>query len=261
MKNTARKKEYNINPSELRDHKGFVSLTFAEKSIYRAILDLLWEEESQFSCQYDLDYVAEKIGVSISDVEKFFAIMDSQLEPLISQTFCFENGMIIESPQLKIQIAEFRVEIELNEKLTRELNEKAIKSTMSSRLAREFKEEDVTVGYKSKSEQDLSCYSGWLPTINFDRTGQVFYVRNHLIEELVSEYPAVDVKAEIEKIFVWLCGSSNRRKTHARMNKYIRDWLYRCATDYFKNKNENSLADFELAINDFSSELIADIAV
>ncbi|MBP4081463.1 hypothetical protein [Aeromonas sp. MrichA-1] len=255
-----RKNEYFISPSELQKNKSFCGLSFELKSVYRALLDFLWMEDSQYSCVYDLNYIEEKTGIKKELVEEVVSILDAGDKPLLSQVFCFENGMMLSSESLRVQVNKFIREEEEKEKEIERLNKKISESTMASRVGRTFNEDDLTIGHKSKSEQDLTKFSGWIPTINFQRNGQVFYVRQPLIDEMERKYPSIDVHNEIERAFFWLCKNEEGRRVPAKMNKFIDGWMAR-ATNKQTNVDNDNIRDVEEAINQMAKELSASIAV
>jgi hypothetical protein len=255
-----RKNEYSINPSELHKNKAFCGLSFELKAVYRALLDFLWMEDSQHSCVYDLNYIEDRTGIKKELVEEVVSILDVGDKPLLGQVFCFENGMMLSSDSLKIQVDRFLREEKEKEKEIERLNKKISESTMVSRVSRTFNEDDLTIGHKSKSEQDLTGFSGWLPTINFQRNGQVFYVRPPLIAEMERKYPSIDVFNEIERMFFWLCKNEERRRTPARMNTFIDEWLSRAANNKV-NSDDQNIRDVQEAINQMAKELSDSIAV
>lgn len=252
------KTEYQLNPYELLKNNSYSGLNFTQKSIYKAILDFLWMEESQCSCIYDLDVISQKIGVEKEAVDEVLSLLDCGDSALLTLRFCFENGMIVESTDLKRQIEDFKQELAEHEKLVDELNKKQKKSTLLSRVSSTYDEDELIVAYIKKSEQNLELYDGWLPTINFKRNGQVYLVRKPFVDSLIEKYPSIDVKKEIENIFIWLSKNEGKRRTSARMNKMIDEWISRAST--MPRNEKTNISDIENAINQMSLSMMTEMA-
>lgn len=90
----------------------------------------------------------------------------------------------------------------------------------------------------SKSREDLSKdYGGWLPTENFDVSGEVLLLTNELLEQLSTRYAHIAVEGELTKIYEYLRDAPQKRRSCAETSSLVNRWMER------SNENMSSLSE------------------
>ena len=222
---------YEINPVYFRDQPAYTMLEPGVRLFFRELMDLLWLSEERFRMPYDPACLAEKLSVSEEFVEESVDTLTSDACGLLDLVFGLDNpGYILSCPYLestKKRMVE-RSEREQAVGLAGEIK-KANTVTPLQRVMGGDDNMEPTVGYLDSEEISVGSdlYSGWLPTAQFASSGQVFYVRKILLENLRDRFPGRDLQSDFEDMFRYLMTNPDRRPFYGVMNRFVARWLTR----------------------------------
>lgn len=264
-KDTSRRKPtYEVDPQKRALNKAYNSLSMTEKSIYSFLLDMCWVGESQYMIDIDEDKWASILQVDVSIIKSFIFAVTKEVDGflLAEETFNLETStfqLII--LDLKEQVENYNAWAIKEEELTRKKNALERKSVKLLDIAKDRSEALMgVVHYVEPENRYLNEYLGWFPTIGFNETGQVYRIRDFVINQLSDMYPDLNIEDEIKKMFFWFSNPKNRRRTVAQMNYFIHNWLERASNGWEdKSKDDfnlddeiNKLIDFEIgkAVNE-----------
>lgn len=253
-----RKATYEINPAKRSLDKAYNSLSLIDRSIYAFLMDLCWMGETQYMIKIDETSWAEMLHVEESVVVNFISNVVKEVDgfKLAEESFDLTTSSFqLIFLDLKEQIENYNAWAIKEEELTRKKNMLERKSLNLLDIASD--RDTVLMGvthYVEPSQRNLDVYLGWLPTVGFDTTGQVYRMRDFVIKNLKEEYPTLNIEEEIVKMFNWFANPKNRRRTTAQMNTFIHNWLERAQNGWedhskkeFNLESElDKLIDFEI---------------
>lgn len=224
-----RKLCYEFNPERMRLIPEYASLTLLQKAIYKELIDIIWETNSQYKIPMNVPHLAKAICCSEDDFNTTCEILFKGDFSLLISEMCLETCTFqIQSTELKSQIKLFIENTELEKsKITapRETKKKT-KKTLVSKI-RIIENANPNIKYLKADERDLALYQGWLPTKNFNANGQSYVVNQELLDELKTSNPEIDLDEQLIKIFNWLSDNEDKRRSIAQMNEFIINWVAR----------------------------------
>lgn len=246
--NQNRKSTYEVNPERRASNKIYKTLSLTERAMYGALLDLCWLGDTQYSIIKDEQRWASDMGVDVSEVESFIAKVSSTKlgDALIEESFDLSSAsFMIIFLELKEQMDSYQAWLLRERQLASVKNNMEKKSVSLLEMSKDrSKAIEGAVHYLDPSERFLVDFKGWLPTTSFDAYGQIYKIRDFVIEELRSIYPDVDVVAEFQKMFFWFSNPKNQRRSVAQMNWFIHKWFERAATGWQNQSRQDiSLSD------------------
>ncbi|WP_425263754.1 hypothetical protein [Vibrio owensii] len=219
---------FSIEPATMAQSTGYRACSLAQKGLLLEILSYIWSTEKQFTCPIPEDF-AGKLGTTDLELEDLFSLLSN--EGLLDKQLCLELGdLVLHSQALEKSYKSQHMQLLRDKQVTdRMLKSQKDSNSLFESLNDSRKGHEYAMGYLAPEERDISIFTGWMPTNRFDVNGQIYYVRTFFKEMLVNEFPVVDIQAELEKIFRYLCDHPERRKNMAYMNSFIRIWMSNAA--------------------------------
>lgn len=255
--NLMRKLCYEFNPVRMAGIPEYKMLPLMERAIYRELLDLVWQSESQFKIALDPAMIASAIGCDQDLIELVVEKLTVGKKPLIVEELCLDAGdFSIHMIELKEQINTFKRLKEIEQQLVdaprNTLSKK--KKSLISKIRRE-ENSNPNTKYLPSKDRHLTKYKGWMPTLRFVASGQVYIVNQELIDELTSRFPEKDLESEFIRIYDWLASNEEKRKSLAEMNNFIAGWINR--SDSKGPINESSLDDLDDELDKLLNDQLA----
>lgn len=226
---------YEVNPERFAADMERFSLSFIEISVYRGLLDVLWNSKKQYKVEDDRESISALIGCDKDILDIVVNKLTSTDFPLLkSEMDLTDLDFYISSVELKKQKNSFldqkSIEREIIVPLRKE-NGSRLPTLVDKIREAESGTQTATTKYLKKSEREPDEYCGWLPTRNFDSNGQVFVLSKELLDNISKEFPEKDIEFHIDSIFKWMMKNSTKRTTIANMNNFIFGWLERTDSD------------------------------
>lgn len=240
-----KKLSYEWNPSKNLANHTYASLSQAERSHYRDLLDYIWLSNDQFRVELNHETLKEVLGIELECLEQLLAKLIGGHNPLLVEEFCLDGCLFyLQSPELHKQLIQFR-----------KLDESIIESAPTSRISNRslvLKISNAESGTKLKEYVGESKvgYQNWLPTHRYDTAGQKFIISKELKAYLDSISPTCNVEAELGKMFNWLNRYPEKRRAYADMKIFVCTWIRNA-----DSRGSNSDIDFDALDNEIEKLL------
>lgn len=226
---------FSIEPEVLAQSKGYQSCPMSHKGLLLEILSLVWASEKQYTMPIPSELHAN-LGVEKDDIESLLSAVSNQ--GILDKQLCLEAGDLVLHSQLlekshKSQHMQNLKEQQITKKMQKSQQES---NSLFDSLNEKRKGHEFSMGYLAPEERNLIDFTGWMPTSRFDANGQIYYVRSFFREDLIKEFPIIDVDMELNKIFRYLADNPERRKNLAYMNRFLRIWMGNASNPSYNNQ-------------------------
>lgn len=220
---------YDLNPFYIKHLLSSPGIGAIERLVFREILDFCWMDDAQDRVEYNGEEMSQKIGISEEELEKSIERLSDSKAALIK--FYVDLDADIPSSMISVpyltDILEKMKREDVQEKTEDFSTEAMAKNTISivDRIRSRDAEFEPTILFLERSERAMSdSFSGWLPTKNFDRNGEAYNVKEHIIESLKKSF-AVNPDHVFKEMFTWLMENPKRRPGMKTINDFIYRWF------------------------------------
>ncbi|WP_025562569.1 hypothetical protein [Psychromonas sp. SP041] len=222
-----RKISYEVNPSKVFEQDGFKKLSLIEKGVYLELVNYAWKSDEQCKIIMDIPAISEVVGYPKSELLEL-------IKKLIESSICYiEMGLIDLNDSLVFKDQEEQVFEFLNKKpceiidVNKVLSRKA--DSVSKRIVNCDKAAHPEIMYLKESDRDLSFYQGWMPSINFNTSGQVYVLPPSLLSSLADKYSNINLREHLCMIFNWKAMNADKRKPVGLIADFICRWCDRAS--------------------------------
>ena len=220
-----RKISFEINPLAIYGSSCFKNLGLKEKGIFHELMSLIWQSEDQFKIKADIIKISSMIECSEDEVMTLIEKLESAGD--LYQELNFENMekyIVLKCLEWQIQEFKNRKPCEIID-ISKTMQSK--RDSLSKRVVSAEKIIHPEIMHMKESERDLSSYQGWMPTINFASSGQVYVLPAELLSNLADNYPNINLRDELNNIFNWFAKNRDKRQPVGKISDFIYKWCDR----------------------------------
>lgn len=224
------KSTYEISPAWFKQSDALESLSFMQKSILKEVLDITWVTDSQYLLPDNIESLIPHC--SAEDIVEVISMLSAGEGAVFEYEMADLNDpftLKVSCVWLKKQIMEFKNPvIDLgNQDFDQKISQIKPRERKSSRphLTVVPVMIDSTPEVVYNNGLSLDCYSGYLPTSSFALNGQLLCVTSDMLQNLIEEFPHLDISNELSNLFDWLAQNDSKRRSYSMTVKLINNWM------------------------------------